>query len=394
MRSRILLVVLLAATFSGAPRGADAQVRAFSRADTAAILLDAARSFEAEGNWEVAEALLLFIAQRYGDTGAALEAREALQTPDPEGAGKSGEVELMVWGTTFGLWLGVAIPGALGADDPSPYGVGLLLGGPGGFLGGRAIARSKVLSDGQVRAITFGSLWGTWQGYGLLEVMDWGVDEHCYEDVCVVEDPDGADVLKAMVLGGLAGVATGTLLARKPIASGVATTVNFGALWGTWFGFAAGVLGDAEGDGLLTATLLGGNAGLVGTAIMAPRWNLSRNRARLISISGVIGLLGGFGLDLIIQPDDEKVTMGIPLVTSALGLGIGWGATADRAEVEPGEGSPSGAFSGPGAPLFSLKEGGWSLGAPAPFPTLLPVDGPSGFSLRPGLGLTLFSASF
>jgi hypothetical protein len=394
MRSRILLAILLVAVLLGRPYAAAAQVRAISRADTAAILLEAARAFQAEGRWEVAEALFHFILDRYGETPSGTGAREALRDPDPEGARRSGEVELMVWGTTYGLWLGVAIPGALGADDPAPYGVGLLLGGPGGFLGGRALARSGALSPGQVRAITFGSFWGTWQGFGLLEVMDWGVDEHCFGDLCEIEDPDGADVLKAMVIGGLAGVATGALLARRPITSGVATTASFGALWGSWFGFAGGVLADQEGDALLATTLLGGDAGLVGAALAAPQWKLSRNRARLISISGVIGLLGGFGLDLIIQPDDEKAVVGIPLVTSLVGLGIGWGATDGQPAEGAGERATPVTPSGTLGAVLSLSDGGLTLAPPAPFPTLLPVDGPRRFSLRPGVGIKLFSAHF
>ena len=197
-------------------------------------------------------------------------------------------------------------------------------------MGGRALARSRPMSEGQVRAITFGSLWGTWQGWGLLEVMDWGERENCFLDVCVLEGPDGDDILRAMVVGGLAGVATGAVLARKPIASGVATTENFGALWGTWFGFAGGLVADLEGDQLLVSTLLMGDAGLLTTARLAPGWNMSRNRARMISISGVIGLLGGFGLDMIFQPDDQKVAMGIPLATSIAGLAIGARVTSDR----------------------------------------------------------------
>jgi hypothetical protein len=305
----------------------------------------------------------------------------------------------MVWSTTYGAWLGVATAGAFGADDPGPYGAGLLLGGPGGFLGGRALARSRSLGEGQVRAITFGSLWGTWMGYGVMEVLDWGEEKVCPPDVgfCYRTDRDGQDVFRALVLGGLAGTVTGAVLARKPISSGTATTVNFGALWGTWFGVAGGVLADLEGDPLLTSTLIGGNAGLLATATLASTRNLSRNRARLISIAGVIGGLAGAGLDLMIQPDDDKVILGIPLAGSIVGLASGAALTAgmDR-RSSGGAGGGNDADGAPvlGESLLGFRDGHLRLGVPAPFPTLVPVESDRGFSYRPALGFTLLKGSF
>jgi hypothetical protein len=387
----LLSLFLLAA---GTPTAIGAQV---TRADSAAVLLEAAETFQEEGRWQVAEALFHYIGERFGDTPAAARAMAALRILPEEQSDRSAQVELMVWSTTFGAWLGVAIPAALGADGPEPFGVGLLVGGPGGFLGGRALARSRALSEGQVRAITFGSLWGTWQAFGLMELMDWGEEERCSGDLCEVEGPDSKDVFKSFVVGGLAGTVTGAILARRPISRGVATTANFGALWGTWFGVAGGILLDLEGDGLLGSTLLVGDAGLLTTALLAPGWNMSRNRARLISIAGVIGGLAGAGMDLIMRPDDEKVAIGIPLATSIAGLAIGAGLTANEGR-RSGQGSlgsgPDGEPQGLGASLFRLRDGGFSWDLPTPFATFQPVDRKDGFSLEPAVGVTLFSARF
>ncbi len=382
----LLLVLLAAATLL--PSGARAQ--AMSRADSAAVLLSAARAFQAEGRPEVAEALLHYIGERFGDTPSGADALLALRSAPPEGASRASQVELMVWSATYGAWLGVGIPGAFGAGDPGPYGAGLLLGGPAGFLAGRALSRSRSLSEGQVRAITFGSLWGGWQGFGLMEVMDWGRSETCHFDYCDIEDPSSEAVWTSMVLGSLAGVATGAYLARRPISSGRATTVNFGALWGTWFGLAGGVLAGMEGDQLLTTTLLGGNAGLLATAYYDRRWQLSRPRARLVSIAGVLGLLGGLGLDLLAQPDNGRVAMAIPLATSVAGLAIGALNTSDRPGSEPG----GAAGSGSGAD----GSGGWGRGLvltpPTLYPVFLPGDGQGTRRGRPALGINLISARF
>ncbi len=385
MRYRIF-ITLLALLLFGPLKGVRAQV---TRADTAAVLLRAAEVFQGEGRWEVAEALFQHIGERFPDTSAGARALEALRRPAAGRVSRSSQVELQVWSTLYGAWLGIAVPGAFGADDPGPYGAGLLVGGPAGFLAGRALARSRALSEGQVRAITFGGTWGTWQGFGMAELLDWGEKEVCDLDFCYVDDSNGEEVLKAMVLGGLAGIGTGVFLARKPISSGVATTANFGALWGTWFGVAGGILAGLEGDDLLAATLLAGNGGLVSSALMAPTWNLTRERARLISIAGVIGALGGVGLDLIVQPDDEKVAMALPLLGSVAGLGLGAVWTAD-----PPSPSRAQAEAGPGAPLLSLEGNRWRLDPPGPFPTVALRDGPRGPVAEPALGLTLFRARF
>ncbi len=302
-------------------------VQAQTRADSAAVILDAARRLS--GDRSVSATLLRYIVDRYAGTPAAAEAARILAESNID---DSGRVELQVWGTLFGLGLGVAVPIASKADGVEPFGIGLLTGGPVGFFASRAYARSRSLSEGQARAITLGGTWGAWQGLGWALVADVG---HSTERICpdpqfptdcfdvAIGDTED-EVALSVIAGGVAGIAVGTILSRKPIDRGLATTVNFGALWGTWFGTAAGVLADQDGeDELLRAALIGGDAGLLATAILAPRWHLTRERARLISIAGVLGGLAGAGIDLLLQPRSEDITIGIPLVTSIAGLALG-----------------------------------------------------------------------
>lgn len=333
--------LLLGLTLAGPLR---AQV---SRADSAAVLLESARVFEARDRWDIAEALYQFLLERYPETAAALSARERLSTA-PVSRRSTGRTELVVWTTLYGLWLGTAIPTIFDADGPEPYGLGLLLGGPAGFLAGRSLARSRPLSSGQARAITLGGSWGTWQGAGWANVAELN---------------DGSDVVAAAVAGGLVGIAAGTLLSRKTISDGLATTVNFGALWSTWFGFALGYIAGIEDDGLLATTLLAGDAGLLVTSLLGPHWDLSRNRARLISIAGVIGGLGGAGIDLLTQPDDDKVALAIPLATSIGGLIIGVATTRDRDRSNGADGP----LDSDGA-LIQVNGRRWDVGLPTVVP--------------------------
>jgi hypothetical protein len=387
----LLAAVLLFGALLAVPRPGAAQL---ARADSAAVLLDAARQFETAGEAEVARAIYEMVARRFGDTASATQ---ALARIDGLGRGEieqSGQVELLVWSSLYGAFLGVAVPGAFGAEGSEPYGLGLLVGAPAGFIFGRTLGGERGLTEGQARAITLGGTWGAWQGFGWREVFDIGEEEICStfdgQQNCYESSDSAEETFAAMILGSLGGVATGTLLSRQPISSGVASTVNFGSLWGTWFGLAGGVIADLEGDGLLTATLVAGDAGLLATALLAPGWNISQSRARLISIAGVIGGLAGGGVDLLFQPDDERLAIGIPLVGSITGLVIGANATRDydtgRVAVT-GEPAPSGA-------LMTRKDGRWSFGAPLPYPVAMFQAGPRGSERGIGLGVTVLKAEF
>jgi hypothetical protein len=171
------------------------------------------------------------------------------------------------------------------------------------------------------------------------------------------------------------------------VSPGVATAANFGALWGSWIGFAGGYLADLEGDGLLATTLLAGDVGLASMALLAPR-NVSRNRARLVSIYGVIGGLSGLGLDLLIQPDGDRVAVGIPFASSMVGLALGIGVTRNY------DAAPAHDPGGPGLGLLNLSRGRWSVGTPLPVPRMLELDGPRGLLRKPALGFTLLNARF
>ncbi|HUF75299.1 MAG TPA: hypothetical protein VMM35_03430 [Longimicrobiales bacterium] len=366
-----------------------------SATDSAAVLLETARQFEARERWDVAEPLYRLILERYGATPAAETARARLDAPPDAAVYGSGRVEAQVWMSLYGAWLGVAVPGALGADQPEAYGAGLLLGGPAGFLAGRMLANGLDLTEGQARAITLGGTWGTWQGWGWREVFGIGTREICDPDpfgsgeFCYETEDVSEEQFAAMVLGGLAGIGAGALLSHRVITPGTGTAANFAALWGSWFGFAGGYLAGLEDDALLASTLVTGNAGLLGAALLAPRWNVTRNRARLVSIAGVLGGLAGGGLDLILQPDDAKVAVAIPLAGSLLGLGIGIGATREDGGTRVG--SPDG---GPDGAILTLRDGRLGLGTPLPTPTLLPRDAPDGTRWEPALRVEVFRATF
>jgi hypothetical protein len=349
------VVVAIGLLVSGVP------VQGQTRADSAAVLLHAAQQLQLAGEQAAARALIDYIQRYYAGTVAAGEAARlsALVRRAPE-MERSGRTELIVWGTGYGAWLGLAVPWMLGSDSPEAYGVGFLAGAPLGFVAARAYDGRYRPTEGQARAITFGGSWGTYQGLGWAEVFDLGSRE--YRD-CMPEGPcyfyeetETEQRVAAAVVGGLLGVGTGAVLARRPITPGTAAAVSLGALWGSWFGFAGSYIAGLEDDELLAATLLAGNAAVVAGAVAAPRWGLTESRARLISLGGLIGGLAGVGVLLIAQPDDEKVAVAIPMATSAAGLAVGAVTTRDRFRDDAG--APG------GGALLNRDRGRWALDVP------------------------------
>lgn len=370
-----LLLVVSALLLRPAP------VVAQSRADSAAVILDAARRFELERRGEVAAALYQMILLRYSDTPAA-ETVRTLRERGQTSMDRSGRTELLVWGTTYGAWLGIAVPLIVDADGSDAYGLGLLAGAPAGFLAARAYANDRPMTSGQARAITWGGTWGTWQGFGLVEALDIGEDD--FEEICP-EPPGGpepcfagdgdfdntTEIVAGMVAGGVAGIVTGAILAKKPISRGTGATVSLGSLWGSGYGVALGYLAGLDDDDLLIATLLAGNAALVGSAIGQRRWQLSESRARLISIAGVAGALGGVGISLLAGVDDDDVAVLLPTAMGTAGLIFG--ALRTRGMDSGGlGGSDAGDFGDfdEGA-LLEVRDGAFDFGTPRIVPRLL-----------------------
>jgi len=406
-RTALLLGLLAPVAVGACAASAAAQLTPeaqLTAADSAAVLLRTAAVFEEQGRLEVAEALYRHVAERYASTPAAEQARARLDAAPAGRLERSGNVELQVWSTVYGLWLGIAVPELLGAEDSEAFGAGLLLGGPVGWIVSRSATRTRGLSDGQARAITWGGTWGTFQGLGWAEVLDLGEETICNEFGCFPVDGGGEERLASAVVGGLAGIAAGAIAARNPVRSGVSSGANGGSLGGAWFGFAGAYLFDADGDAPLAATLVGGNLGLVAGALVAGKYDMSRSRVRLISLGGLVGIVGGLGLDLIMQPESDRVAVAIPLATSIAGIAMAAHATRDYdrrgfqspdSPAAPGSAGAAGAADAAGSALLRYDGSRWFVDAPLPIPTLRPLEDPAGrLHWRPGFALELVRVRF
>lgn len=381
-RSALLLVFSIVAS-QLPPQRAVAQE---TPADTAAVLLAAATTLDREGKHDVAEELMRYVMRRYPETLAAADARRMLtgvRRAQELGAGRTGFV---IWNTLFASWLGIAVPAALGADESAPYGVGLLVGAPLGFFASNAYARRHPLTLGQGALYQLSTGWLSWQALGWQQVFDIG--EECWSDPWG-EYCSGSDTAPwtALVIGGLAGVGTGIFVTNWDVEDGTAALMRHGALWGTWYGLALGVLADAENDGLLAWTLLGGDIGLAAGLPVGRAWRPSAGQVRLVTAAGLAGGLVGGGVDLLLETDDEKTAIAIPLLGTTVGIIAGTLLVSGRPDTDDGEFDTRSA-------LLQI-DGRATVGLPTPLPTAIPSLSEDGrVRHRPGVRVPLLHLSF
>lgn len=363
-----------------------APAAAQTRADSAAVLLEAARTLQGEGRGAAARELFRFIERRYPDTPAALEARSRLRALPRQSELGTGRTGFLLFNTLYGAFLGVAVPAAAGADDEAPFGAGLLLGAPLGFFGARAFAARHIRTSGQAGVASFATIWGTWQGLGWQRILDVGDRKVCNEFGCYTESSSTAPWV-AMVVGGLAGLGTGwALAATRTVANGTASLVSHSSFWASWFGLAVGRVADLEDDNLLAAVLLAGNAGLLTSLPASQAWQPSPSRIRLITAAGLAGGLAGFGIDLLADVDDDRTALGVAAGASALGLLLGAALTHDRDDLDQ--------VSGDVTALVSLRDG-VGLALPLPVPGVVRLSDRIGRTrLRPAARILVFSATF
>ena len=125
--------------------------------------------------------------------------------------------------------------------------------------------------------------------------------------------------------GGIIGLAiSGSIVRNRYITPGDATMISFGGIWGTWFALCGAMLADMEeGDDVLTTSMIGGDVGLFTMAVLSSRMEMSRARARLINIGGIIGTLYGLGTNVLFDIDHKRDFWSVLSVGSVLGLAAG-----------------------------------------------------------------------
>jgi len=217
---------------------------------------------------------------------------------------------LVVFGTLFSTWSGIGTTILLDVEDVEVIGcVGCISGPLGGLTGSIRLTRDMKLSDGQASLINFGGAWGIWQAIG----------------TAIVVDAEYKGVVGASMAGGAMGLAvSGAIVRGRYITPGMATMIRFGGLWGTWFAICGAMLVNLEdSDDILTSSIVGGDVGLITVAVLSPKLKMSNARARLINISGIVGILYGLGTNVLFEIDSKRDFWSVLGIGGVIGLAAG-----------------------------------------------------------------------
>lgn len=260
-----------------------------------------------------------------------------------------GRTDLIVFSGYYGLWLGIAVPAALEAEDAQAYAAGILVAPLATTLLAVNATKQGSISRGHATMISLGGHFGTWQGLG------WSG----------TTDAEGHEVLAAGIAGGMAGILL-AIPATKTIGEGHAVITNSAMYWGGWFGLVESVLTGRDDDtenSPLIDMLVGSDIGLVAGAIAGRNAKLTTGRMRLINLAGVLGTAFGGGFALLTETEDEAA-MAMLGGGSVVGLilGTGWTKTYDRGKDIAG--APS---SHDVQPILSMRPAGRGR---RPLPTL------------------------
>lgn len=309
----------------------------------------------ADGRYDKAVKRLDWVVSAYPETRymqLATEKRKEvailLQQPKPiSGLSRAG---LVGFGTLYTTWLGVGTLILLELEEPIPYGIALIVGPLSGLLNSLSLTRKSELTDGQASLITLGGTWGIWQAVAAADLANAG---------------EKLGVGASMVGGALGLALAGSIVKDRDVSPGDATLINFGGIWGTWFAICGAMAArDRSSDSnnfVLGSAMMGGNIGLSTMAAWSTKLNMSRARARLINIGGIVGTLYGFGASILLELTSDDRTF-----WSLMGIGGVVGLTAG-AYFTRNYDTQEGYFTESGVGMLNLEpaEKRWDLSLPA-----------------------------
>ena len=328
----VLITILVGTLFS--------QLNAVSaESNEAAQLYETAFKLIVEEDYGEAYDLLNEVIDRYPDTIYAQFAEnrkrrlEQLNLPDirRKKIDQSGRIGTVVFSTLYSTWLGIGTARlADDTDGAKTVATGMMIGAPAGLLTSLIATRNARLTRGQSALISFSGYWGTWQGLGWATVL-------IYE----YEDDTEKSLIRGAMIGGLSGILATAVLTRKVDPSlGDMGIINYGALWGTWLSWSAGIVADLQdGDEQLAWTLIGGNLGMTTMASLSSKIDISLARANWINLGGIIGTIVASGIVIIMDESNisEEAAFAILMGGGIAGLITGTYTTRNMPSPKAGE---------------------------------------------------------
>ena len=370
--TKIIITICLCGAFFLRPSRAD-DIESQLKGLEAKLIYEAAAELVFDEEYDKALRRLDWVISEYPETAYGKLATDKkgeieILRRQPKPISGASRASLVGFGTLFTTWLGVGTLILLDTEDPAPYGLALIAGPLSGLTGSLNLTRDSKLSDGQASLINLGGAWGIWQAVGAARLAD----------------ADAKPTVGASMAGGVIGLAlASSIVSSRNISPGDATLINFGGIWGTWFaicGTMAAVDKESEdSDFILGSAMIGGDVGLLTMAAWAPKLHISRSRARLINIGGIVGTLYGLGANILLEihPEDRSFW-------AIMGLGGMLGLTAG-AHLTRNYDTEAGYFAESGVSLLNFESGEkkWNLF----FPTITVSPINRGNAQIPGLEL-------
>jgi hypothetical protein len=195
----------------------------------------------------------------------------------------------------------------------------MMAAGPVSAVAAYRYGRHARLTRGQARALENGGDFAMWQALG------WSG----------VADADAERVLLWGTAGLVGGTVTTAFLTRgADISAGQAGLFLSSASWASWFGLVGARIAAANrsvsDDATLATMLLASAGGGLAGGIAAMSTDLDESRLAWINLGGVLGTAFGFGLDLVLQLDDDSTVWAVPASTGLGALAFTTWATRKR----------------------------------------------------------------
>ena len=300
MPNQFIKIIIAALIFCFSHSLWASEIESEIKALEAQLIYEDALKQVADGKYDKALRRLNWIVSAYPETGymqLATDKKEEvgilLQQPKP--ISSISRAGLVGFGTLYTTWLGIGTLVLLEVDEPGPHGLVLIAGPVGGLLGSLSLTQESKLTDGQASLITLGGTWGIWQAVAAANLAN--ADEKL--------------TVGASMVGGALGLAlTNSIVRGRDISPGDATLINFGGIWGTWFAICGAMAArnrDQDNNNfILGSAMMGGNIGLSTMAAWSTKMDMSRARARLINIGGIVGTLYGLGTSILLDIEPEN----------------------------------------------------------------------------------------
>lgn len=193
-------------------------------------------------------------------------------------------------GITFGAWA----CGLAGCEDARLWVSVLTLGGGAGLTASLVFTQDRGITPGRALAVNSGTAWGVYNG----------------AMIAAIADAEDSGLFGALLAGQLIG--TGAGIAVASLSNPTAGDISMATSGGLWLGGAmlfVNAIGEFElfdGRGGVASILVASDLGVAGAAALRAFGvlQMSRSRALLIDVGGIMGSLLGMGLGVLVQGDD------------------------------------------------------------------------------------------